>query len=175
VAVFLIGADIITKYLAVANLPPRVPHEVMGLDWLRLTLIYNRGAAFGLHLGHDAVTRAAFIALTLIALAILWRLYVETQRGDRFRVFSIALVTAGAIGNLIDRVRSSSGVVDFLDVGVGSSRWPTFNVADMAVSTGAVMLAMVLWRQDKPGPGTAAEHALEAAPVPDRGKSEPAS
>jgi signal peptidase II len=175
VAVFLIGADIVTKYLAVINLPPRVPHEVLGLDWLRLTLIYNRGAAFGLHLGNDAVTRIVFIVLTVVALAILWRLYAETAHGSRFRVMSIALVTAGAIGNLIDRVRSASGVVDFLDLGIGASRWPTFNIADMAVSTGAVMLAMVLWRLEKPSPESASSNGSEIVPASDRGNSEPAA
>ena len=55
---------------------------------------------------------------------------------------------AGAVGNLIDRIRSSQGVVDFIDVGIGDARWPTFNVADMAVSIGAFLLAWVLWGED---------------------------
>ena len=65
------------------------------------------------------------------------------------RTLAIALVCAGAVGNLIDRVRWSEGVVDFIDVGIGDMRWPTFNVADMAVSTGAFLLAWVLWGDDK--------------------------
>jgi signal peptidase II len=64
-------------------------------------------------------------------------------------VLAIALVTSGAIGNLIDRLRSSQGVVDFIDVGIGERRWPTFNVADMAVSSGAFLLAWVLWREER--------------------------
>ncbi|MGH7447666.1 MAG: signal peptidase II, partial [Longimicrobiales bacterium] len=55
----------------------------------------------------------------------------------------------GAVGNLIDRVRSASGVVDFIDVGVGSVRWPVFNVADMAVTTGAIILALSLWKEEQ--------------------------
>ena len=62
---------------------------------------------------------------------------------------ALALVCAGAVGNLIDRVRSFFGVVDFIDVGVGDARWPTFNVADMAVSVGAALLAWVLWQEDQ--------------------------
>ena len=54
----------------------------------------------------------------------------------------------GAVGNLIDRLRSPIGVVDFLDIGFGDWRWPTFNVADMAVSVGAFLLAWVLWGED---------------------------
>jgi lipoprotein signal peptidase len=65
---------------------------------------------------------------------------------------ALALVCAGAIGNLADRVfRGSTGVVDFIDVGIGVARWPTFNIADMAVSTGAVLLAWVLWQEDREG------------------------
>jgi signal peptidase II len=61
---------------------------------------------------------------------------------------SLALVCGGALGNLIDRVRDKQGVVDFIDIGLGDSRWPTFNIADMAVSLGAFLLAWVLWGED---------------------------
>ena len=67
---------------------------------------------------------------------------------SRTKVVAVARVAAGAMGNLVDRLRSERGVVDFLDVGVGAWRWPTFNVADIAVSCGAVLLAIVLWRED---------------------------
>ncbi|HVZ49914.1 MAG TPA: signal peptidase II [Gemmatimonadaceae bacterium] len=139
-------ADQITKLLAVDMLSPAYfPRRVVG-DALRLTLVYNPGAAFGLHLG--AQSRWIFMALTVGALVLLGRLYVETTRGDLRRVTAIALVCGGALGNLLDRVRSARGVVDFIDVGVGTARWPTFNVADMAVSCGAILLAYVLWRED---------------------------
>ena len=74
---------------------------------------------------------------------------MATRPGDRARVLALALVCAGAVGNLFDRLRSTLGVVDFLDVGFGDARWPTFNVADMAVSMGAVLLAWVLWQEDR--------------------------
>jgi len=148
ILVAIVAVDIVTKAIAVRTLAPqRVPHEVIG-DWLRFTLVYNPGAAFGLHVGE--YSRWVFMALTIAALLILGRLYVSTQPGDRSRVTSLALVCGGAIGNLIDRIRSPLGVVDFLDVGVGDARWPTFNVADMAVSTGAFLLAIVLWAEDRP-------------------------
>jgi signal peptidase II len=101
-----------------------------------------------------------------VALAILGRLYRATTRGDLPRVFALALVCAGAIGNLLDRLRSDLGVVDFIDVGFGDVRWPTFNVADMAVSCGAVLLAWVLWQEDHArvsAPATAAPHGGAAA------------
>jgi signal peptidase II len=145
--VILVILDRVTKDWAEAALQPRgVPHDVWG-DTFRLTLVYNPGAAFGIHLG--PWSRWIFLALTIGALFILLRLYTHTRAGERVRAFALGLVTAGAIGNLIDRIVSPIGVVDFLDVGVGNWRWPTFNVADMAVSVGAILLAYVLWGEEK--------------------------
>lgn len=145
--VVLVVADRVTKVIAEQSLWPRnVPRPVFG-EWFRWTLVYNPGAAFGLHLG--PYSRWIFLVLTLGALVILFRLYRETAAGDRWRTLAIGLVTAGAIGNLIDRIVSPRGVVDFIDIGIGASRWPTFNVADMAVSTGAFLLAWVLWGEDR--------------------------
>ena len=151
ILVAIVGVDVVTKAIAEKQLvTQRIPHEVIG-DWLRFTLVYNPGAAFGLHVGEHS--RWVFMGLTIVALLILGRLYVSTRGGDRTRVTSLALVCGGAIGNLIDRIRSERGVVDFLDLGVGAARWPTFNVADMAVSTGAFLLAIVLWSEDQPDEG----------------------
>ncbi|HEX7942675.1 MAG TPA: signal peptidase II [Gemmatimonadaceae bacterium] len=139
--------DVITKAVAERQLLPRgIPHEVLG-NGLRFTPVYNPGAAFGLNLGPQS--RWIFAGLTLVALAILARLYRMTRVGHTARTIALALVCAGAIGNLFDRVRSFFGVVDFIDVGVGDARWPTFNVADMAVSVGAALLAWVLWQEDR--------------------------
>jgi signal peptidase II len=142
----IVLADAFTKMVAVDQLVPSLlPREVVG-DALRLTLVYNPGAAFGLHLG--PFSRWIFTLLTLGALALLWRLYQGTQPDDRLRTVALSLVCGGAVGNLVDRLKSARGVVDFIDVGVGVHRWPTFNVADMAVSCGALLLAYVLWRED---------------------------
>ena len=147
VVVTVVLSDILTKWIAVAELYPRgVPRQVFG-DVVRLTLVYNRGAAFGLHLGQ--YSRWIFLGLTIAALVILAQLYRSTPARDIARTLAIALVSGGAIGNLIDRVRGPQGVVDFIDIGIGDMRWPTFNVADMAVSTGAVLLAWVLWGEDR--------------------------
>lgn len=139
--------DVITKAVAVASLSTLgYPQPVVG-DGLRFTLVYNPGAAFGLHLGD--YSRWIFMTLTAGALVILWRLYRQTEEGDLVRASAIALVAAGAIGNLVDRIRSEAGVVDFIDVGFGVHRWPTFNIADMAVSGGAFLLAYVLWGEEQ--------------------------
>jgi signal peptidase II len=155
--------DVVTKTLAVRLLvPQRVPHEMFG-DVVRFTLVYNPGAAFGIHVG--PYSRWVFMTLTVVALAILAWLYQSTREGHVSRTLALALVCGGAIGNLIDRVRSDLGVVDFIDVGFGDSRWPTFNLADMAVSTGAFLLAWVLWEDDRLGhPAVRAGVASASAP-----------
>lgn len=154
----VVFADRLTKVVAEQTLWPRYsPREVWG-DFLRWNLVYNPGAAFGLHFG--PYSRWIFMALTVAALFILTNLYRQAANDDKWRVLAVALVTAGALGNLIDRVISPNGVVDFIDVGLGARRWPTFNVADMAVSTGAVLLAFVLWGEDK-----AAAAAANKAPA----------
>jgi signal peptidase II len=164
VVLAVVIVDIITKAIAVATLQPRnIPHPVIG-ETLRWTLVYNPGAAFGLHLGQ--YSRWIFTALTIGALVILWRLYRSTPAGDVPRTLSLGLVVAGAIGNLVDRLRSSMGVVDFIDVGIGDMRWPTFNVADMAVSTGAFLLAWVLWGDETESAPAAAGATSESRRKP---------
>ena len=137
--------DLITKLIAEATLlrTPGIP--VFG-DWLQLRLVYNQGAAFGLHVG--PYSRWIFFAVALVAVFVLARMSRTSPVGDRFRQIALGLVAGGAAGNLIDRIRSGRGVVDFLDVGIGALRWPTFNVADRAVSCGAIALAISLWRED---------------------------
>ena len=142
----VVVADYVTKMIALSTLRQYESQPIAG-DALRLTLVRNPGAAFGLYLGE--YSRYIFMALTVGALVILWRLYKSTREGDVPRTLAVALVCAGAIGNLIDRIRWHEGVVDFIDVGFRDMRWPTFNVADMAVSTGAFLLAWVLWGDDR--------------------------
>jgi signal peptidase II len=146
VALAVTMADVITKAMAEYTLRPvGMPYSVVG-DTVRLTLVYNPGAAFGLHLG--PYSRWIFLALTGGVLTILWRLYKQTRDRDNLRTFALALVCGGAVGNALDRLRSADGVVDFLDLGSSAVRWPTFNLADVAVSVGAFLLAWVLWGDD---------------------------
>lgn len=142
----VILADCATKRLAEERLVPGVPHEVIG-ETVQLTLAYNRGAVFGIDLG--AGSRLVLIAVSLVVLGMLLRMYTQTETRDRWRIVALALLCAGAVGNLIDRLQSSRGVVDFIDIGVSSWRFWTFNVADMAVTFGAIMLAISLWREEK--------------------------
>lgn len=148
VAGLVLLADAFTKIVAVDRLiPAYLPRPVWG-DGVRFTLVYNPGAAFGLHFG--PLSRWIFIALTGLALLVLGRLYLETPLRHRVRTLALALVSGGALGNLLDRLKSGRGVVDFIDIGFGAWRWPTFNVADIAVTTGAALLAWVLWNSEAP-------------------------
>jgi signal peptidase II len=160
----VVAADLVTKAAAAARLlPPYLPRDVFG-NAVRFTLVYNPGAAFGLDLGPHS--RWIFSALAVGALALLWQLYRTTRDGDWVRALALALVCGGALGNLLDRLRSARGVIDFIDVGIGASRWPTFNVADIAVTCGAVLLALVLWREDT-GPSPAEPIRGHDAPLHD--------
>ena len=142
----MVVLDTITKLLAETYLVPHLPRLVVG-DVVRLTLAYNPGAAFSMSLG--GASRIIFGAFALIALVILWRLYRGSVPGERLKVLALGLAWGGAAGNLIDRIRSPRGVVDFIDIGVGTVRFWTFNVADSAVTIGAVLLGWVLLQEDR--------------------------
>ncbi|HET7296487.1 MAG TPA: signal peptidase II [Gemmatimonadales bacterium] len=150
----VVVADVATKLLAEARLSPLRPVAVLG-DYVQLRLVFNQCAAFGLCLG--AYSRWIFFGLAIVALFVLRSMVRSARPGDRVRLLSLALVCAGAVGNVIDRLRSAQGVVDFVDVGVGTTRWPTFNVADSAITVGAIALAISLWLE-----GRAQERAKEA-------------
>lgn len=150
--------DLLTKLLVQDTFAHGQVRQVAG-DWFQLRLVYNPGAAFGLSLG--AYSRWIFFAIAIVAVVLLWRMARNTPAADRFRLVALGLVAGGAAGNLIDRIRSPIGVVDFLDLGFGALRWPTFNVADMGVSCGAIALAISLWLED--ARTTTASHATPAS------------
>lgn len=145
-AASVVVVDVYTKHLAVDQLTRGVPVRVVG-EWLTLRLVYNPGAAFGIHVGQ--YSRWVFMVLALLALVVLGIMVSQTPPAQRFRLITLGLVCGGAVGNLIDRVRSARGVVDFIDVWIGNFHWPTFNVADMAVSCGAIALAAILWSEGR--------------------------
>jgi signal peptidase II len=144
-AVAVLALDLVTKRIAERVLLQLPPVRVLG-DWLQFRLVYNQGAAFGLHLG--SWSRWIFMVIALGAVVMLFRLSRSSGARDRLRHLSCGLVAGGAAGNLVDRIRSAEGVVDFIDAGVGLHRWPTFNVADMGVTIGAILLAISLWVED---------------------------
>jgi signal peptidase II len=157
----LVLADCTTKRLAIHHLsPPYMPHEVVG-QWFRFTLAYNRGAAMGLFFG--PYSRIGLSVVALVALGLLGTLYRRSRASDAWRAAALALVAGGAVGNLLDRLRSARGVVDFIDVGVGDVRFWTFNMADVGITCGALLLALVLSREESDPAMAAAEVSKETS------------
>ena len=143
----LIALDCTTKTLAVEKLSPQhVPHQVIG-DVVRFTLAYNPYAAMGLSLGSYSRVGFGLLAAGILAALFFYRRRISEQSTST--AFALALIGGGAAGNMMDRVRSSQGVVDFIDVGVGNARFYTFNVADAAVFCGTVLLAFNMMRSNK--------------------------
>lgn len=140
----LLLADCGSKRIAEDTLPLHSPQEVVG-DVVRFTLAYNPGAAFGIDVG--ASSRVVFTILTLVALVALLSMYRTTPAHQRVQVAALGLITGGALGNLYDRLRGAAGVVDFIDVGVGGTRFWTFNIADAGITIGALLLAISLWTE----------------------------
>jgi signal peptidase II len=169
-AIAVVVLDALSKQLAMDHLrPEHLPHQILG-NVVRFTLAFNQGAAFSMSVGNHS--RYFFGALAIVALVILYRLFRVTKPGDTLRTLALGLAWGGAAGNLIDRFRSARGVVDFIDIGVGDVRFWTFNVADSAVTIGALLLAWVLWREDRRALAIA---AAEAAARDSSRTAEPAS
>lgn len=138
--------DLWTKSWALRALPGGPQRELLG-GFLPLTLAFNQGAAFGIRIGEDP--RLVFVPLTVVAIGFLLWLIHTARPGDALRVGAAALVLGGALGNLWDRVRWDRGVVDFLGpVDLGFTLFPIFNVADIGITCGAILLAISFWRED---------------------------
>ncbi len=143
----ILALDVVTKRWALEALAGGNRMELFG-GLLPLTLAFNRGAAFGLTIGEDP--RWFFVPVTLVAVVLLVILVVQAARDDHLRILSASLVLAGALGNLVDRVRWDRGVVDFLGpVNLGFTHFPIFNVADIAITCGAFALALSFWLEER--------------------------
>jgi signal peptidase II len=122
--------------------------------YFNLTHARNRGAAFSLFADASPVFRKLFfVTVTLVALAVLAVLIKKA--GERLLIVSFSLIMAGAAGNLIDRIRYGE-VVDFIQWYYRSFYWPSFNVADSAISVGVALLAidMVFFADKESGKNT---------------------
>ena len=128
-------------------------HEIVTVipGFFNLTNVRNPGAAFGILSGiHGAWRSIFFISMTLTALIVIAVLIRKTH--ERLLIFAFSLIAGGAIGNVIDRVRYGE-VVDFIQWYVKSYYWPSFNVADSAISIGVGLLAidMIFLKKSQPG------------------------
>lgn len=167
VVLTVLALDILTKGWVVRNLAMYSQTPVLG-DFFRLTYTHNPGAAFGIDIGEHS--RIFFLVLSLVALGVLGAIYRSTPSWDRLRILALSLVAGGALGNILDRIRYERGVVDFLDFGIGTSRFPVFNIADTAVTIGAILLLISFWlegrreaRESEQGDDGRAERGLATA------------
>src|SRR6266516_2790221 len=112
-------------------------------------------AAPALSLSLGRYSRIGFSLAALLALFVLVRLYIATPVNARRRAAALALLVGGAVGNLLNRLLSPRGVTDFIDIGVQSWRFWTFNLADTGITIGAALLLVVLSRERSFGVGAA--------------------
>ncbi|MDH3647910.1 MAG: signal peptidase II [Gammaproteobacteria bacterium] len=135
---FVIVSDQLSKLYIVDNLIYRQRIEIMSL--LDITRLHNTGAAFSLFANMGGWQRWFFVVLGLsVGLLILfWLLRLRVPQ-QRMLVAGLALILGGAIGNVIDRLIYGH-VVDFIHVHYGTLYWPAFNVADSAITIGAILL-----------------------------------
>ena len=136
IAVAVVVVDQLTKAWLVANVQPGGAIEILG-DWLRLVHGRNDGGLFGLFGGSAAV-------LAIASLGVIGLIIAYHARSKPNVVLSIALglLLGGAIGNLLDRIRFGY-VIDFVDAGIGTLRFYTFNVADSAISIAILLLILL--------------------------------
>lgn len=139
--------DQLTKYLADAHLAYQVPVPVLPfLDW---TLVYNTGASFSLLSDAGGWQRWLFTALAIGVSAMLVHWLRQTPRRQLWVAIPYALIIAGAIGNVIDRIRFGH-VIDFVDVHWQGWHFPAFNVADSAITLGAIgLIAGLVFARDR--------------------------
>ncbi len=140
--------DQLTKFLVMATLPFHTSRSVIG-SVVRLTYIKNQGIAFGLLSDSNLPFAFVSIAAMVLILVSLRRL----PKDAAVPRLAMAAILGGAAGNLIDRIRFGE-VVDFIDIGIAHLRWPVFNLADVAVTTGVCLFVVgsVLKRDDQPTP-----------------------
>jgi signal peptidase II len=146
IAGILAALDQLTKYILVQVIPLNTGMPIIP-GFLNLVHVHNTGGAFSIFAGPGHPWRQyVFIGLTIIVVGAIAYAYGKIGKGDNWTRIAYICIAGGAIGNLIDRIRLQE-VIDFLDVYVGSWHWPAFNVADSAISTGAVMLLVSLIRK----------------------------
>lgn len=133
--------DQLTKYWALAALTLYRPQEVLPV--FNFTLAYNRGAAFSFLAGAGGWQRWFLAALAIVASVIILVWLLKLKPAEKLQAAGLALVLGGAVGNLIDRIQYGY-VVDFLDFHWHLHHFPAFNIADSAITLGAILLAVDL-------------------------------
>jgi signal peptidase II len=140
--------DFITKAYISSTMFLHESFVVIG-GFLNITYVRNPGAAFSFLADAPPVFRFVFfVTVTVLAIILVLTYITRSKIEEPFMTFALSLILSGAVGNLIDRVRFGE-VIDFIDVYIGSYHWPAFNVADSAISVGAVILLLEMFRGPK--------------------------
>jgi signal peptidase II len=139
VTLLVLVIDQWTKHLAESQLSYARPVEILPI--LNMTLHYNSGAAFSFLADHGGWQRWFFSAIAAGMSVVLLVWLLRLVRAQWLLAMSLTLILGGAVGNLVDRVRLGH-VVDFISVHYGGWYFPTFNVADAAISVGAALLLL---------------------------------
>ena len=137
--VFVIAFDLITKQLAENLLNYGQPVTIFPV--FDLTLLYNPGAAFSFLAGEDGWQRWFFTAIALSVSAMLISWLYKLPRTNKWLAIALTLILGGALGNLFDRLVYGH-VIDFISVHWENSYFPAFNIADSAITIGAIMLGL---------------------------------
>ena len=115
--------------------------------FFNITYVRNPGAAFGFLAGASSTLRSTFfISVTAIAILLILYFIAKNRKAGLLLISSLSLILSGAVGNLIDRLRFGA-VIDFLDVYLGSYHWPAFNIADSAITIGAILLVLEMLKK----------------------------
>src|ERR1043165_8953834 len=118
--------------------------------FFNITYVRNTGVAFGIFSSISSPAKSVLLSVfTACAAAAVITYSVRSPVGNRLLQFALALILGGALGNLYDRL-AYGYVVDFLEFYVGSYHWPSFNVADSAISVGVLLLAVEIIRNETP-------------------------
>ena len=143
----LIGLDQASKWLAVASLPYQQQVEFIPGVW-NWHLTHNTGAAFSFLANAGGWQHGFFIALATLISVVLAVALRKVEREDWRNAFPFALIIAGALGNLVDRLRFGY-VVDFVEWYAGDFYWPVFNLADSCIVVGAVLMVFYsIWLRE---------------------------
>lgn len=143
----VLAIDLLVKAGVEQWLAPFQQVTVIG-NWMRLVRTYNTGVAFGLF----QIGTASLLVLTAVLTAglIVWAVFTVRQAAPGYRTLvAFGLLLGGAVANFIDRLLDGR-VTDYLDVGLGIWRWPTFNLADCAIVLGVLLLLTISLRQQPP-------------------------
>lgn len=162
IAVLVVGIDQWTKYLAETWLAPRGTVSVLP-GFLSFTHVYNTGMAFGQLRGAGPLLALAGLAAVAGILMYRFRLLQAGEPVHPLLILGLALPFGGAVGNMLDRLRLGK-VIDFIDIN-DWFQWPVFNIADSAITVGAVCL-MVYFLFLQPAEDPAAAETAQRAPGP---------